>query len=48
MLITEPDIQWWLGMRGYDYSYLNVADQAAMINELQRLGNKKSSFSYNN
>ncbi|MGG9962477.1 hypothetical protein [Ferruginibacter sp. SUN106] len=42
MLITEPDIQWWLGMRGYDYSYLNATDQAAMINELQRLGNKKA------
>lgn len=42
MLITEPDIQWWLSERGYDYSYLNDTDQAAMINELQRLGNKKA------
>lgn len=42
MLITEPDIQWWLSERGYDYSYINVIDQAAMINELQRLGNKKA------
>jgi hypothetical protein len=42
MLITEPDIQWWLSQRGYDYDYINVIDQAAMINELQRLGNKKA------
>jgi hypothetical protein len=42
MFITEPDIQWWLAERGYDYSYLNVTDQAAMINELQKLGNNKA------
>lgn len=42
MLITEPDIQWWLTERGYDYSYINVSDQAAMINELQKLGNKNA------
>ncbi len=42
MLITEPDIQWWLSQRGYDYSYINVTDQAAMINELQKLGNSKA------
>lgn len=42
MLITEPDIQWWLSQRGYDYSFMNVTDQAAMINELQRLGNSKA------
>lgn len=42
MLIAEPDIQWWLTERGYDYSYINVTDQAAMINELQKLGNKKA------
>lgn len=42
MLITEPDIQWWLAERGYDYSYINASDLAAMINELQKLGNKKA------
>jgi len=42
MLITEPDIQWWLKERGYDYYYMNAIDHAAMINELQRLGNKKA------
>ena len=42
MIITEPDIQWWLSQRGYDFSYINVTDQAAMINELQKLGNSKA------
>jgi len=42
MLITEPDIQWWMSQRGYDYSTINVTDHAAMINELQRLGNTKA------
>jgi hypothetical protein len=42
MLISEPDIQWWMTNRGYDYSYINVTDQAAMINELQKLGNEKA------
>jgi hypothetical protein len=42
MLITEPDIQWWLSQRGYDYSYINATDEAAMINELQRLGNRNA------
>jgi esterase/lipase len=42
MIISEPDIQWWLKERGYDYNYNNITDHAAMINELQRLGNKKA------
>ena len=42
MLISEPDIQWWLKERSYDYSYNNISDHAAMINELQRLGNKNA------
>lgn len=42
MIISEPDIQWWLSQRGYDYSYINITDHAAMINELQKLGNEKA------
>lgn len=42
MIISEPDIQWWLKERGYDYTYNNITDHAAMINELQRLGNKNA------
>ena len=42
MIISEPDIQWWLEERGYDCSYNNITDHTAMINELQRLGNNKA------
>lgn len=42
MIITELDIQWWLSQRGYDFSYINIKDQTAMINELQKLGNSKA------
>lgn len=42
MIISEPDIQWWMSQRGYDYSYINITDQAAMINELHKLGNDKA------
>jgi len=42
MIISEPDIQWWLKQRGYDYAYINITDQAAMINELQKLGNDQA------
>lgn len=41
-IISEPDIQWWLSNRGYDYDYINITDQAAMINELQKMGNKNA------
>ncbi|MDF3077177.1 MAG: alpha/beta hydrolase [Sphingobacteriaceae bacterium] len=42
MIISEPDIQWWLVNRNYDYSFLNITDQAAMINELRKLGNRNA------
>lgn len=42
MIISEPDIQWWLKERGYDFSYNNITDHAAMVNELQRLGNNNA------
>jgi hypothetical protein len=42
MMVTEPDIDWWIKERGYDYSYINSPDHAAMINELVRLGNKNA------
>lgn len=42
MIISEPDIQWWLKERGYDNSYNNITDHAAMINELQKLGNNNA------
>lgn len=42
MIISEPDIQWYLKERNYDLSYSNIIDQVALINELQRLGNKNA------
>jgi hypothetical protein len=42
MIISEPDLQWYLTERNYDCSYNNITDQTAMINELQRLGNQNS------
>jgi esterase/lipase len=42
MLVSEPDIQWWLKERGYDTSYNNTTDHVAMINELQKLGNNNA------
>jgi hypothetical protein len=42
MLITEPDIQWWMNQRNFDLNFLNVTDHTAMINELRRMGNKKA------
>lgn len=41
---TEPDINWWLTQRGNDYSNMNALDQAAMINELTRLGNNNATL----
>lgn len=42
MIVSEPDTQWWLSQRGYDYSYINITDHVAMINELKKLGNNKA------
>lgn len=42
MIISEPDLQWYLKERNYDCSYNNITDQIAMINELQRLGNQNA------
>ena len=44
ILITEPDIDWWLTQRGYDYTDINAIDEAGMINELHRLGNMKANL----
>lgn len=41
-IISEPDIQWWLSNRGYDLSHLNIIDETAFINELQKMGNKNA------
>lgn len=43
-IYTEPDINWWIQERGSDYSSMNALDASCMINELNRLGNKKASL----
>ena len=39
-IYTEPDIHWWMKERGMDYTNMNSTLQSAMINELNRLGNR--------
>lgn len=41
-IYTEPDINWWLKERNADYTNMNATECSAMINELNRLGNKKA------
>jgi hypothetical protein len=41
-IFCEPDIQWWLSQRGFDLSSMNITDHVAMINELQRMGNRNA------
>lgn len=43
-IYAEPDIEWWLKNRAFDYSDINAIDGAAMINELHLLGNFDSRF----
>ena len=43
-IYSEPDINWWIKERGADFSNMNVLDCSAMINELNRLGNKKAAL----
>lgn len=43
-IYTEPDIHWWMKERGMDYSGMNSTFLSAMINELNKLGNKKATL----
>jgi hypothetical protein len=43
-IYTEPDVNWWIRERGGDFSSMNALDASGMINELNRLGNKKASL----
>ncbi|HEY9257645.1 hypothetical protein [Chitinophaga sp.] len=43
-IYTEPDIDWWMQARGFDYSNINSPDGAAMVNELHLLGNRSARF----
>ncbi len=39
---TEPDVLWWMETRRKDYYAMNAIDLAAMINELNILGNENA------
>lgn len=43
-IYTEPDIDWWMKERGMDYTSMNSTFHSAMINELNRLGNKNATL----
>jgi hypothetical protein len=43
-LYSEPDIQWWLSQRRADLTSMNVTMCSAMINELNRLGNRHATL----
>ena len=41
-IYSEPDVNWWLKERNVDFTSMNIIDCSAMINELNRLGNKNA------
>ncbi|MBS9525785.1 hypothetical protein KI659_17325 [Litoribacter alkaliphilus] len=41
-IYTEPDVDWWLKERNFDFTNINGPDCSAMINELNRLGNHRA------
>lgn len=41
-LYTEPDIRWWMENRKVDYYSMNAVDAAALILQLQLLGNRQA------
>jgi dienelactone hydrolase len=43
-IYTEPDINWWLKERKADFTKINAAECSAMINELNRLGNRNAAL----
>lgn len=43
-IYTEPDIHWWMKERRADYTSMNSSECSALINELNRLGNKSATL----
>lgn len=41
-LYTEPDVDWWMANRQLDYYSMNAVDAAALVTQLQLLGNKEA------
>jgi hypothetical protein len=43
-IYSDPDIDWQMKNRHVDYYDMNALDQAAMINELNLMGNNEAEF----
>jgi hypothetical protein len=43
-IYTEPDIGWWMKERRADFTSMNSTECSALINELNRLGNKNAAL----
>lgn len=43
-LYAEPDMDYWIDERRYDYFQINAFDAAAMVNRLRILGNARAEF----
>lgn len=41
-IYSEPDVNWWLEERNADFTGMNITDCAAVVNELNRLGNRNA------
>lgn len=41
-IYSEPDVDWWMKERNFDFTNINAPDCSAMINELNRLGNNNA------
>ena len=43
-IYNDVDVNWWLANRGQDLYDMNALDQSAMINLLNKMGNKNAEF----
>lgn len=41
-IYSEPDVHWWLKERKADFTSMNVTECSAIVNELNRFGNRKA------
>lgn len=41
-LYTEPDVSWWMANRQVDYYSMNAVDAAALVTQLQLMGNRNA------
>lgn len=43
-IYSEPDVDWWMKERNFDFTNINAPECSAMINELNKLGNNNAEF----